>query len=65
MIHPVPAQTMSQLERKMTEARVAFDEQKVQAWRWRPVAAGAGPYVYREGAPGGRPVPVAGRCRWP
>jgi len=42
MIHPVPAQTMSQLERKMTEARVAFDEQKVQAWRWRPVAAGGG-----------------------
>jgi hypothetical protein len=40
MIHPVPAQTMSQLERKMTEARVAFDEQKVQAWQWRPVAAG-------------------------
>ena len=45
----------------MHDAEVHGDDPMLEKWgRCRPV-----PGRTSEGAPGGRPVPVAGQCRWP
>jgi hypothetical protein len=55
----------------MHDAEVHGDDPMLEKWgRCRPVPSGAGrcrpvPGRTAEGAPGGRPVPVAGQCRWP
>ena len=52
----------------MHDAEVHGDDPMLEKWgRCRPVPAGGRPVPGRtsEGAPGGRPVPVAGQCRWP